>query len=232
MTIENAQAVMALMGRYERDMELSHKITGAVRENVGERLRDLLVPILNRWGMGMKKGGALLYLNPNMEGEDVVEVDKGCDYVLGELHPELAGALWEEVHRDGGTLHDYIEDIDVPQSDGEDGGVHYVWIAEHGDYLETVDMTASWGHEPSAVIYHGPVTREFIKDVGLIGADLDVLTVLDSLPKYRAGDMEWERVVDEVLPRTPGLLKGEVPNTISEPLSDDELQQWGMSATE
>lgn len=190
-----------------------------------------LVPILNRWGMGMKKGGALLYLNPNIEGEDVVEVDKGCDYVLGELYPELAAALWEDMDTDGGTLHNYIEDIDIPQSDGEDGGVHYVWIATRGEHLETVSITASWGHEPSDVVYYGPVTREFIADVGGID-NLDADAVLGTLPKYRAGDIEWERVVDSRPPHTPGLLEGEVSDAINEPITDEELYQWGMTATE
>lgn len=108
----------------------------------------------------------------------------------------------------------------------------YVWIAADGNYLETVDMTSSWGHEPSTVIYHGPVTREFVSDVGTIGDDLDVSAVLDSLPKYRAGDMGWGKVEDSKVPRTPRLLKGEVGDGINEPLSNKELQQWGMTATE
>lgn len=197
-TTGNAVAVLSIMERYEQDMELSSRIAAAVKENTGERLRHLLKLILNRWGLGMKQGGALLYLNPNIEGEDVVEVDKGYDYVLGELYPELAAALWEEVNANGGTLHDYIEDIDIPQSDGADGGVHYVWIAARGEHLETVDMTASWGHEPSDVLYYGPITREFIEDVGGID-NLDADAVLDTLPKYKAGDIEWERVLDEVV---------------------------------
>ena len=232
--IEKVRAVMDLC---QMVMDAHEKQLTSARQNVTSILRELLVPVLNRWGMGMRKGGALLYLNPNIEGEDVVEVDKGCDYVLGELHDELAGALWEEVDADGSTLHDYIVDIDIPQSDGADGGVHYVWLTYLDNCLAIVDMTSSQGHELSDVLYYGPVTREYVEDLNTIGDDLDVLTVLDCLPKYKLIDSRWVRHYHRPRgtgepARTPGLLKGEVGDAISEPLSDEELEQWGMTATE
>jgi hypothetical protein len=201
MNTDNTETVKAIMARYERDMELSNRIVVAVKEDAGERLRHLLKPILNRWGMGMRKGGALLYLNPNTEGPDVVEMDKGCDYVLGALHDELAGALWEEVDG-GGTLHDYIEDIDIPQTDGEDGGVHYLWLVHWGGvWLEphsfndprslrppaserlTLDAEDTNGYSTRTKFY-GPVTQEFINDTGIGTIGHDPHPYLDVLPMY------------------------------------------------
>lgn len=243
MTTYNTQAVMAIMGRYERDMELSERIAVAVRENAGERLRDLLLPILHRWGMGMRKGGALLYLNPNIGGEDVVEVGKGCDYVLGEVHPELAGALWEEVDSDGGTLHDYIEDIDIPTDDLGDGGVDYVWLVHWGgvwlephNFTEAVSLDAEDTNGYSAKTkFYGPITQAFIDDMGIGTVGHDPHPYLDVLPKYTLNvDGRWVRVYYRPgsTSRRPGLLQGEVSDAINEPLPDDELQQWGMTATE
>lgn len=212
-----ADKVKTVMDLYYMLVDAHEKQLTQAKENVASILRELLVPILNRWGMGMRKGGALLYLNPNTEGEDVIEVDKGCDYVLGALHDELAGALWEEV--DGGTLHDYIEDIDIPIDDVDDGGVGYVWLVSWGGHvLEPLSLDESMtlnaedtnDYDPDT-LYYGPITQAFIDDTGIGAVGHDPHPYLDVLPKYKLVDSRWVRHYYRPRgnsKRTPGLLKG------------------------
>ena len=241
MTTEKVRAVMDL---YQMVIDAHEEQLTIARQNVASILRELLTPILNRWGMGMRKGGALLYLNPNMEGEDVVEVDKGCDYLLGELHPELAGALWEEVGSNGSTLHEYIEYIDIPTDDLDDDGVEYVWLVSWGGhFLEPLGFsesltlgTGDTNDYSTNTIYYGPITQAFIDDTGIGAIDHDPHPYLDVLPKYTLHEGgKWVRVYYRPgsARRFPGLLlKGEVSDAINEPLSDGDLHQWGQTATE
>ena len=170
-------------------------------DNVADRLRTLLVPILHRYGMGMLNGGALVYLDPSptrqREGAEVY-TNKECDVHLGLLHEELMSALWTQVevfpYED--TFHDLVQDISLPE------GVEYLWVVEKAgvnimgrqqSQLSTMSYKDSLETylQRDGAVYYGPITREYLDDVAdyvEANSDSALSEFLVVLPAYIVGD--------------------------------------------
>lgn len=198
--------VDAIMARYQADQgECSRQSLEAAIET-GARLRHLLLPILHRWGMGMLRGGALLYMNPNGDGS-YVEMGQDYDYALQSV---ISAALWTETGLEGGdTLHNYVKYIPLPT--GQECVREYVWIVtdHHGDELyplsfdDSRNMTIA---ELSGRTYHGPVSLAYYEDMLL---DEDPSSFMGVLPKYRVcvgNHGKWVRITEASQPTVPSVV--------------------------
>lgn len=188
------------MKRYKLEVERCENSIYQLAKETGVYLRLALMPILHRWGMGMQKGGALLYADPLTHCIREVHTHKAADYALGEVHPELSDALWTPVdvfpYED--TFHDYIEDIPLPQSTLT-RKIEYVWIVQSpGMYLDGWSIPVVIGFigsdyymTPGCARYFGPVTKEYVEDVTAHG--LELIDFMYTLPQYIVnGECEWE----------------------------------------
>ena len=169
--------------------------------DVADQLRTLLAPILHRYGMGMLKGGPLVYLDPSpsrqREGAEVY-INKEVDVHLGLLHEELMSALWAQVevfpYED--TFHDLVQDIPLPE------GVEYLWVIEKTgvnimgrpqSQLRTMSYKDSLTTDlqRDGAVYYGPTTREYLDDVAdyvEVNSDTTLSEFLVVLPAYIVGD--------------------------------------------
>lgn len=182
----------------------------AARSNsmsIGYRLRELLVPILNRWGIGWDRGVwtfPMVTENPsNYRGA----ITLSCD-ALYIVHDYLSQLLYETDGR-GGSLYEYVEPIPLPQD------VTYVWVTSY--YKEDPDNTDRGtllveGTIPlslTAIVpplpitgnhYHGPISQEYYDDVMSNASNPnDLIELVQNLPTYRAGpnntwvlDRDWD----------------------------------------
>lgn len=186
------------IGRYQQEVARSEERLTTAAIDTGVYLRHLLMPILDRWGMGMKKGGALLYPEPNVhrmaDGIWEVAMGKECDYALGALHPELADALWSVVdifpYED--TFHDYVDDIPLPTNRND-----YVWVTIDNETVVLINFTDSITSPPmESDVYYGPVTKAYMQDIANHG---DVTEFIVTLPRYIVNeDNQWELQNPEV----------------------------------
>lgn len=209
-TDRGLQLVALAMKRYKIEVERCENRIYQSAIEAGVYLRLALMPILHRWGMGMRKGGALVYADPLTHCIRGVQAHKAADYALGEVHPELSDALWTpvDVFPYGDTFHDYVEDIPLPQSTLLLGGgcastltrmIEYVWIVRgKGTYLDgwsipvVINFTGSdYYMTPGCAQYFGPVTKEYVEDVTNNG--LELIDFMYTLPQYIVnGECEWE----------------------------------------
>jgi hypothetical protein len=205
-TDRELQLTTLAMKRYKLEVEMCENRIYQSAKETGVYLRLALIPILHRWGMGMRKGGALVYPEPSIhrmaQGVWEVHTHKATDYALGEVHPELSDALWTPVdifpYED--TFHDYIEDIPLPL----ELPLKYMWIVQDRGYADTwctpvvIDFTGSDSNLiPGSVRYFGPVTKEYVEDVTAHG--LELIDFMYTLPQYIVnGECEWELHTNEV----------------------------------
>ena len=156
-TPDTKHQVDAIMEWHGREIQEATRRVMTAYTEVGARLRHLLLPILHRWGMGMQRGGALMYHLPpdatleadlTLEHPFAVVMDKECDYYLWAFAEPIAGALREEAYivvgtppnymdndygdDDGvGYLSEHMEDIPLPPLEGRE----YLWVqVEPADY--------------------------------------------------------------------------------------------------
>lgn len=140
------QQTDAIMDWHGREIQEATRRVMAAYSEAGARLRYLLLPLLHRWGMGMQRGGALMYHLPpgtdmdtdllTSEHPFAVVMDKECDYHLWALAEPVADALWvgaEMVVGSMGTdilcegetyLSDHLEDIPLPLLERRE----YLWV--------------------------------------------------------------------------------------------------------
>jgi hypothetical protein len=187
----------------------------AARSNnmsIGSRQRELLVPILNRWGIGWDRG---IWTFP-MVIEDPSDplswtqsttsnvrkvVTLSCN-ALYLVHDYLSQMLYESDGL-GDCLEKYVEPIPLPTD------VTYVWVTsrwssatltsyykEDPDDSDTGTLTVE-GTIPVSLTdivpplpivgnhYHGPITQEYYDDVVSAGGSL--VELVQNLPTYRAG---------------------------------------------
>lgn len=186
----------------------------AARSNnisIGYRLRELLVPILNRWGIGWDDG---IWLSPTViEGGPPVRISCNALYFV---HKELSELL-DSSDGLGNWLGKYVEPIPVPLN------ATYVWVTSY--YKEdpddsdrgtlvvegTIPLSLTAMVPPLPIVgnhYHGPITQEYYDDVVSAGGSLAndacrrlrLIEVVQNLPTYKAGpdstwiqDREWDR---------------------------------------
>lgn len=203
-TDRELQLTTLAMERYKLEVEVcNNRIYQSARES-SVYLRLALMPILHHWGMGMRKGGALVYPEPNVhrmaQGVWEVHMHKACDYVLGELHAELSDALWTpvDIFPYEETFHDYVDDIPLPLTTIPE----YVWVVQdRGVYIDTwcspeiCTFSDSCNDDltPSSALYYGPITKEYIEDATAHG--LELIDFMYTLPMYIVNDeCQWERV--------------------------------------
>lgn len=181
----------------------------AARSNnisIGNRLRELLVPILNRWGIGWDRG---IWTFP-MVVEDPSNyrgvVSVSCD-ALYLVHNYLSQVLYES-DGCGSFLDKYVEPIPLLHD------VTYVWVTSY--YKEDVDGSDNSqlvveGTIPLSLTdivpplpitgnhYHGPITQEYYDDVVAAGGKLLLVELVQNLPTYKVGpnstwilDRDWD----------------------------------------
>lgn len=130
-------------------------------------VRELLLPILHRWGVGMQKGGALVYPRVGdgclIVGERVMRNPRYSCYPLKLLHPKLYSLMWEQVGN-GEHVVDYMEPIPLS---GEP--IERVW-AVLGPETPCSELTAIpfpvTLDYPSIEVYYGPISKAFYEDIG------------------------------------------------------------------
>lgn len=158
---------------------------------VASQVRDTLVPILQRWGVGLRghsggwvypaAGGVPIY-NPVVDIEGRVGWgNKEINVFLRLIHYELWLLLttFDEIQDE--YLYHYIEDIPLPRD------ASYVWITweEGGSIVNAVEC----GTEvEEGMMSYGPVTREFYEDIcSMVEGEGDLNLILHALPCYVAG---------------------------------------------
>jgi hypothetical protein len=206
-TDRELQQITLAMKRYKLEVEVCENRIYQSAKETAVYLRLALMPILHRWGMGMRKGGALVYADPLTHCIREVHTHKAADYALGEVHPELSDALWTPVdifpYED--TFHDYVEDIPLPLSTLTTK-IEYVWIVQdRAVYADTwcnpsvITFTDSYKDNltPGSARYFGPVTKEYVEDV--TAHSLELIDFMYTLPQYIVnGECEWELHTNEV----------------------------------
>jgi hypothetical protein len=151
-------------------------------------LRQLLLPILHGWGVGMQKGGALVYPrvgdNSQVVGEKVMRHPLYSCYPLKVLHPQLYSLMRSVNKVDGKHVVDYMEGIPLPLEP-----IERVWVTLAPDFpacgLGAADfplvVQPADGRE-----YLGPISKSLYESLVAWGGDIeDVVAV--SLPSYGAG---------------------------------------------
>ncbi len=182
----------------------------AARSNsmsIGNKLRELLVPILNRWGIGWDRG---IWTFP-MVIEDASNVRKAVPLsgdALYLVHGYLSKMLYES-DGCGKCLYEYVEPIPLLHD------VTYVWVISY--YKEDPDDSDSGtltveGTIPQSLTdivpplpitgnhYHGPITQEYYDDVmSNASTGNDLIEFVQNLPTYKAGpngtwvlDRDWD----------------------------------------
>lgn len=190
MSTDNIQAAL---DTYDQIMgACSEQITRA-NYGLAAAIREVLIPILHRWGMGMKVGGTFVYQQPSIKAmvEDKWEVHGGnYDYALQVLHPEVRDALWKRAtlypYEPKPTMHDFIMDIPLPGVEAD-----YIWITEDEDgHWDTVTFEDSLKGPAHDLLYCGPITQAYWDDVKgqeVVGGFIDVL------PRYKYSDGDFVR---------------------------------------
>lgn len=193
---------MALERLHEQmvDIHLMDARTSSM-EVANYHLRQLLLPILHRWGVGMQKGGAWVYPrvgdNSQVVGARVMRNPLYSCYPLKVLHPQLYSLMWSVNKVDGGKhVVDYMEAIPLPPEP-----VDRVWVTLTPDFpacrLGTVDFPGAV-HPADSKEYLGPISKSLYEDLVGWGGDIEDV-VVESMPSYHAGpdgtwvlDRDWD----------------------------------------
>jgi hypothetical protein len=176
-----------VMADYKLEVMRWENVASSIAMEVGARLTYLLTPILHNWGMGMLRGGDLLYLDPNSKPpymETVIQ-SMESDFALQVLHTSIAEALWTpvDIFPFESTFHSYIDDIPLPLE------VTYYWLTELPTPTPTlkVDINIIPFQDPAGLscgaptYYYGPVTDGYIEGMSSHG---DIDTFISTLPQY------------------------------------------------
>lgn len=194
MTTDNIQAAL---DTYERVMEVCSEQIMRANYELAASIREVLLPILHRWGMGMLLGGTLVYQQPSIKAiaEDnpstmEVHKDKDDDYALRILHPVVSDALWKAPglfpYYPRPTMHDFITAIPLPGVETE-----YIWITEDEDgHWDTITFEDSVVRPTSDLIYCGPITQAYWEDIR--GCE-SIGPFIDVLPAYKYSDGDFVR---------------------------------------
>ena len=191
MTTGNVQTAL---DTYDQMMEVRGEHIMKLNYNLGAAIREALLPILHRWGLGMLLDGTLVYQQPSIKAmaDDKWEVhmEKDEDYALQALHPQVCNALWRKPslypYEPKPTMHDFIMAIPLPGVDTE-----YIWITEdeHGHW-DTVTFEDSLNEPLMNLMYSGPITQAYWDDVK---EKEFVSRFVDVLPAYKYVDGDFVR---------------------------------------
>lgn len=187
--------IQAALHTYDKVMEACSEQVMRANYELAAAIREVLLPILHRWGMGMLLGGTLVYHQPSIKaiaaGKWEVHIDKDVnDLALLALHPEVYHALWGKLslypYDPKPTMHDFIMAIPLPGVDTE-----YIWITEDEDgHWDTITYEDSLNEPLHNLIYCGPITQAYWEDIRgqeVVGGFIDVL------PAYKYIDNDFVR---------------------------------------
>lgn len=206
-----ATKAIAVLLDHQADINKCQEIMRTSCTITAHKLRQLLLPILNRWGMGwLGKHGMLTY---PMVGDNTVIVPNeeveiaSSAYRLDRLHWDLFHALFVHYKASTGYLYEYVESVSLPPPES----TSYVWLMsryeEAGSGSKctlTVDgtipctLTAILHPLPiEGQHYHGPITPEYYQDV--VDSGGNPVELVQYLPTYKAGpngtwilDRDWD----------------------------------------
>jgi hypothetical protein len=207
-----ATRAIAILLDHQADINKCLEIMRTSSTITARRLRALLLPILNRWGIGRDKDVwtyPMVGDNTQILANEVVEVS-GSAYGLDRLHWDLFHALFVHYEASTGYLCEYLEPIPPPNT------VSYVWVMSRYEPDGTDD---DWGtltvdgiipcsitaelhpllirEQQCMTYYHGPITQEYYQDV--VDSGGNPVELVQYLSTYKAGpngtwvlDRDWD----------------------------------------
>lgn len=199
-----------ILEEYQRAISIHQGQAQLIGTGIADKLRELLVLILHRWGVGMRSGGVWVYPrvgdNTVTVPNEVVPISE-AGYALGLVHYEVFNLL-HTYTQPCGYLYPYLQPIPLPAN------TIYMWVTSRFE-VEEVDDGDNWGTltvdgtipctlttmlHPLPIEgqhYHGPITVEYYQDVVDNGGN--PLELVQYLPTYKAGpngtwilDRDWD----------------------------------------
>ena len=210
-TIDNdiiATTANDILLEHQVDINKYQEIMRTSCTNTAHRLRELLAPILHRWGTGHR---ANVWTYPMVGNNTVIvpgeEVQVSASpYGLDRLHWDLFHALFVHYKPSTGYLINYMEHIPLPSPEA----TPYLWVTScyYRDTLTvdgTIPCSLTAKVHPLSIAgqhYHGPITQEYYDDVVSTGGSL--IELVQNIPTYRAGpngiwilDRDWDGAYEE-----------------------------------
>lgn len=187
-------AALAIAYRQKLDVYDYSKEILATTKEAASQARELLVPILQRWGVGLTGGAHNVWLYPSPMGGGIAT--GWGDAYLQLMYPELWQLVWGDFNPvNKGYLLTHVGDIPLPDYDLTSD--RYLWIAasvepedEYGDTIITQVFTVPCKDKGEPLtLYFGPITREFYEDyTACMGVSTlsvpEVGDLLEELPVY------------------------------------------------